>query len=106
MRRFLISSLAALALAVTLALSAAQPAFAQEGETPADDRAQSFQAVSGAVKEDVAGGPLLLAAYAFVWVAVFGYVWRLSLLHARVESSLGRLDAALAKSLPRGSDDK
>jgi CcmD family protein len=107
-----IPSFVALALAVGLtllvsAVSLSSPVRAQEGaQTAAEDRAQSFQAVSGAVKEDVPGGPLLVAAYAFVWVAVFAYVWRLSRMHARVEDNLGRLDAALAKSLPRGSDDK
>jgi CcmD family protein len=105
MRRFL-STLAPMALLVTLYASPVVLAQdAQEGgKAPAEDRAQSFQAVSGAVKEDVPGGPLLIAAYAFVWLAVFGYVWRLSRLHGRIDENLTRLDAALAKVAPRPSD--
>jgi CcmD family protein len=62
----------------------------------AEDRAQSFQSVSGAVKEDIPGGPLMLAAYAVVWLAVFGYVFRLGRLHARLEDNLSRVERALA----------
>ena len=70
-------------------------AAAQSGET-ADDRAQSFQAVAGAVKEDVAGGPLMLAAYAVVWLAVFFYVFRMVRLQRGVEDNLSRLERSLA----------
>ena len=62
----------------------------------ADDRAQSFQTVSGAVKEDIAGGPLMLAAYAVVWLAVFGYVFRLVRLHRTLEDNLTRVERAVA----------
>jgi CcmD family protein len=74
---------------------------AQSNPPPAaseTDRATSFEAVEGAVKEDVPGGPLLLAAYAIVWLAVLGYVWRLSRLHARVEESIGTLTRSLASA--------
>jgi CcmD family protein len=62
----------------------------------ASDRAQSFQAVTGGVQEDIAGGPLMLLAYAIVWVAVFGYVFRLSRLQRGVEGNLERLERTLA----------
>ena len=62
-----------------------------------DDRAESFQAVTGAVKEDVAGGPLMLAAYAVVWVTLFGYVWRLIRLQRGVEASLERLERTVTR---------
>ncbi len=62
-----------------------------------DDRAQTFEAVTGGVKEDIAGGPLLLAAYAVVWIAVFGYVVHLGRLHGRLSESLQRIETAVAK---------
>jgi CcmD family protein len=62
----------------------------------AEGRAQSFQAVSGGVKEDIAGGPLMLAAYAAVWIAVFGYVLRLVRLHRSLEDNLTRVERAIA----------
>jgi CcmD family protein len=68
---------------------------AQAGQT-VDDRAQSFQAVTGAVKEDVAGGPLMLAAYAVVWLAVFFYVFRMVRMQRGVEDNLSRLERSLA----------
>ena len=61
------------------------------------DRAQTFQAVEGAVKEDVPGGPLLVGAYALIWLAVFGYLVRLVRLQAHTEAEVARLEKALAE---------
>ena len=69
----------------------------------AGDRAASFQAVSGGVQEDVAGGPLMLVSYAIVWLLVFGYVFRLSRLQRGVEGSLERLERTLAAA-PRAPE--
>jgi CcmD family protein len=80
------------ALALCLLLSAA-PVLAEDA---AADRAQSFRAVEGAVKEDVPGGPLLVGAYALVWLAVFGYLVRLVRQQARTEAEIARLEKALA----------
>ena len=80
-----------LAPALAEAQSAEQPTSAQ------DDRAESFQAVSGGVKEDIAGGPLMLAAYAVVWVTLFGYVWRLARLQRGVETNLERLERSVTR---------
>jgi CcmD family protein len=71
---------------------------AQDAKGAADDRADSFQAVKGAVKEDVAGGPLMLAAYAVVWLVVFGYGFRLVRLQRGVEANLDRLERTLGSS--------
>jgi CcmD family protein len=68
---------------------------AQAADEPGD-RAASFQAVTGAVKEDVAGGPLMLAAYAVVWLVVFFYVFRMVRLQRGVEDNLSRLERSLA----------
>ena len=70
-------------------------AHAQEGA--ADDRAASFQAVSGGVQEDVAGGPLMLLAYAAVWLVVFGYVFRINRLQRGVEANVERLERSIAR---------
>lgn len=61
----------------------------------AEDRATSFQAVEGAAKEDVPGGPLLVAAYAFVLVLVIGYAARLGALQAKTAREVERLTRAL-----------
>jgi CcmD family protein len=92
-------------LALSL-LSLPGSALAQAPDTaaPTDSRAASFEAVSGPTKEDVAGGPLMLAAYAFVWLAVFGYVFRLVRLHRNIEVELARVERAIdsAKTAARG----
>jgi CcmD family protein len=72
--------------------------YAQDAQPASDDRAASFQAVTGGVKEDVAGGPLMLAAYAIVWLAVFGYVFRLVRLQRGVEANLERLERTLGSA--------
>jgi CcmD family protein len=79
-------------------IGATQATAQDSGATSAqDDRAQSFQAVSGGVKEDISGAPLLLAAYAVVWVTLFGYVWRLNRLQRGVEANLERLERTVTR---------
>ena len=68
---------------------------AQDGQ--AEDRAASFQAVSGGTQEDVAGGPLMLLAYAAVWLVVFGYVYRINRLQRGVETNVERLERSIAR---------
>jgi len=70
---------------------------AKDGVSAQEDRAQSFQAVTGGVKEDIAGGPLMLAAYAVVWILLFGYVWRLIRLQRGVEVNLERLERSVTR---------
>ena len=79
-------------------VSAQQAQEAQEAQqTNAEDRAASFQAVSGGTQEDVAGGPLMLIAYAAVWIIVFGYVWRINRLQRGVEAHLERLERSVSR---------
>ena len=87
------AQVACLAALLWGALGAAGPARAQTGTV--DDRATSFQAVEGPPKEDIAGGPLLLGAYAFVLVLVVGYAARLGSLQAKTSRELARLTRAL-----------
>jgi len=62
----------------------------------AEDRATSFKAVTGAVKEDVPGGPLLVVAYAAILMVVIGYGVRLVRMQARAQSDLARLERQVA----------
>ncbi len=61
-----------------------------------EDRSQSFKAVQGAVKEDVAGGPLLVGAYAVIMLALVFYVIRLARLQQRTQREVARLSAQLS----------
>jgi len=78
--------------------AATESAHAQDA---AEERAQSFQAVEGAVKEDVPGGPLLVAAYGAIWVLLLLYVIRLVRMQQRAQSDLQRLEQALARTPQR-----
>jgi len=64
----------------------------------ADERATSFRAVQGAVKEDVPGGPLLVAAYAVIWVFVLLFVVRVVRQQQQSQRDLARLEGQLAKA--------
>lgn len=66
-------------------------------EEPADSRATSFQAVEGPQKEQVAGGPLLVGAYAFVLVLLVGYVARLASLQSKTTAEVERLTRAIER---------
>jgi CcmD family protein len=95
---FAVCSIAAWAVLATQFCGAS--ALAQTAAV-SEERAQSFQAVTGAVKEDIAGGPLMLAAYAFVWVALFAYVFRLVRLHRALEQHLDRVEHAVGDAPSR-----
>ncbi|MET0340429.1 MAG: hypothetical protein ABW252_05475 [Polyangiales bacterium] len=84
----------ATALCTTVA-SAQAPA---EGESPAESRAAAFQAVDpNAKKEDVPGGPLLIAAYGVILVLLVAYVARLGALYAKNRGELERLVRAVER---------
>ena len=92
------------ALVLSAALLCAADALsggAARAQDAAEERAQSFRAVEGAVKEDVPGGPLLVAAYAALWVALLGYVFRIVRLQQRAQRDVERLERALAAASPR-----
>jgi len=74
-------------------------ASAQEApQDAAEERSQSFQAVKGAVQEDVPGGPLLVWAYGLILLLLVGYLIRLVRLQQHSERELARLAQQLAKS--------
>jgi hypothetical protein len=80
----------------------AQPAAADHHEeaadSPEDDRATAFRAVSGAPTEQVPGGPLLLAAYALVWVLLLLFVLRLAYLYASTRRDIDHLERRLREA--------
>ena len=88
-------------LSVVMAVGLGLGSLVARADDAAEDRATSFEAVSGAVKEDVPGGPLLLAAYALIWLAVFGYVFRLVRLQRGVAENVARLQQDLTKATQR-----
>jgi hypothetical protein len=83
----------AISLGLFGTLAVALTASAQDA---AEDRATSFQAVTGAVKEDVPGGPLLLAAYAAIMVVIIGYGVRLVRMQQRAQTDLARLERQIS----------
>lgn len=89
----LIRAARASALGLLGSLAVVMHASAQDA---AEDRATSFQAVSGAVKEDVPGGPLLLGAYAAILVVIIGYGVRLVRMQQRAQTDLARLERQIA----------
>jgi CcmD family protein len=97
--------LRALALGCALTLSALA-ATARADDPAQNDRAQTFEAVTGPVKEDVPGGPLMVAAYAVIWLCVFGYVFRLVRLQRGADENLARLQQDLEKAAKRAASPK
>jgi CcmD family protein len=50
--------------------------------------------------EQLPAAPLLIAAYAFVWIAVLAYLWLIWRRLAKVEQEIGDLSSRLAKRRP------
>lgn len=107
MRRMWRRALVQVALLACLAASthaqgepvgAADAAGAAEGVD--DSRAAAFQAVEGALEEDVPGGPLLIAAYGIIWLVIFGYAWRLVGLQRRTLEEIEQLQQVLREAPP------
>jgi len=106
---------AAAVLSLTLVLAAAapgqvagQPDDAPTGAAPAADgdpaedasssRSAAFRAVEGPAQDNVPGGALMIAAYAVVWLLVFGYLVRLARLQSKNTADLDRLLRAVGRA--------
>ena len=90
MRRTLLS-LVLLLMAAAAALMAQQPA--PPAQTP-----EGFVPVSSLPQVDqLPAAPLLIAAYAFVWVALMVYIWLLWRRMTRVERELADLQRRVQK---------
>jgi CcmD family protein len=55
-------------------------------------------ATPGTATEQLPAAPLLIAAYAFVWVAAMGYVWTIGRRLTRVEDDLRTLERKAGKA--------
>jgi high-affinity nickel permease len=87
-------------------LGALAPVMHAAAQDAAEDRATSFKAVTGAVKEDVPGGPLLLGAYGAILVVIISYGVRLVRMQQRAQTDLARLERQIAAgATPHGADD-
>jgi hypothetical protein len=91
--RALRPAILALGLAWSSLVAWPHAASAQEGAD--ESRATTFQAVEGPQKENVPGGPLLVAAYGFVLASLVAYVVRLALMQRKTSTEVDRLSALL-----------
>ena len=70
-------------------------ASSSEVEDPAEERAAQFVGVTGPEAESIPGGPLLLGAYAVVWILLFLYLMRMRGLQRQTAEELERLSAEI-----------
>ena len=75
----------------------------------ADEVADSTVAEVGvidqtAMREEVAGGPLLLAAYLALWVVVFVFIFRVRKSTERMASDVAELETRLEEGLRRAQE--
>jgi CcmD family protein len=84
------------AIAMALALLAAAPVHAQQQPPPKP--VDEFVPVDAPMNpQDTIPAPLLVgAAYAFIWIAMFGYVWSIRSRLASVEREMTAIDRRLA----------
>ena len=62
----------------------------------AQEQQKEFQKYTGPSTEEIPGAPLVMIAYAFVWVALVAYVFLLWRRVGRVEHELAEVNARLA----------
>jgi hypothetical protein len=102
MKRFLLTIAFVFVASVAGAALRGATATAQPPDTgnPSEDRATSFKAMTGPMKESIAGGPLMLGAYAVAWAVVILLVWRVGQTDRETAARLARLEKALAARGP------
>jgi CcmD family protein len=76
-------------------LMLAGPALALQ---PPPAQSEYVPAAPGASTEQLPAAPLLVAAYAFVWVAAMGYVWTIGRRLTKVEDDLRTLERKTGKA--------
>jgi CcmD family protein len=82
--------------AAALCLALATPAFAQQ--PPPAAQGEFVPAAPGAATEQLPAAPLIIAAYAFVWVAAMGYVWTIGRRLTKVEEDMRALERKAGKT--------
>jgi CcmD family protein len=87
-----------IAVLLILTLLSAGPAFAQQPPKPPSTSPDGFVPVDAPLDpSDTMPAPLLVgAAYAFIWVALFGYLWSIRRRLASVEREMTAIDRRLA----------
>ena len=85
-------TLGRLLIALTSFVLLSSPAFALQ--PPAGQ--SEFVPVTGAATEQLPAAPLLIAAYAFVWLAVMFYVWTIWRRLNKVEGEMRALEHRVA----------
>ena len=82
------------AMAMAVALLGAAPVWAQQ---PPPKPADEFVPVDAPMNaQDTIPAPLLLgSAYAFIWIAMFGYVWSIRTRLASVQREMADIDRRL-----------
>ena len=81
--------------AVVCALLLTTPAFALQ---PPTAQGEYVPAAPGTATEQLPAAPLVIAAYAFVWVAAMGYVWTIGRRLTKVEDDLRALERKTGKA--------
>jgi len=76
-------------------LLVAVPALALQ---PPAAQSEFVPAAPGASTEQLPAAPLVIAAYAFVWVAAMGYVWTIGRRLTKVEDDLRALERKAGKA--------
>jgi len=76
-------------IAVVCSIVLAGPAAAMQ---PPAAQGEYVPASPGAATEQLPAAPLLIAAYAFVWIAAMGYVWTIARRLHKVEDDLRALE--------------
>ena len=79
---------------------AAAPALAQQ-QPPPSAQSEYVPATPGTATEQLPAAPLVVAAYAFVWVATMVYVWTIWKRLGRVEDDLKALEKRTAARTTR-----
>ena len=80
--------------AAICSLHLAAPAFALQ---PPSAQGEFVPASPGAATEQLPAAPLLIGAYAFVWVAAMGYVWTIARRLNKVDDDLRALEQKAAR---------
>jgi CcmD family protein len=87
---------------VLLAQAGASVAPAQAGQAAPQEPADQFVPVKALPQQDqLPAAPLLVAAYAFVWVALLVYVWTIWRRLTKVEREIQALSARVSEGAPR-----
>ena len=84
--------------AAVCCLALATPAFALQPPAAPAAQGEYVPATPGTATEQLPAAPLLIGAYAFVWVAAMGYVWTIGRRLTKVEDDLRALERKAGKA--------